>query len=148
MSTAKALSAIQKRKQTVSNKLIPRLARYLGDDSLYGKAKVRAALKKGNYKGPGWKDEARAVKVLTEAGFDMSKFERLKPGKGIPSLAAPARIPLTEAQRALVTGSPENLSDRLHAITVYLMQGKKAIFRNDFEEAAGCLLLALSKARG
>lgn len=67
---------IAKLRAAWANKLVPRLARLLPEgDSPKGKKHVKKILKEGNYNGPRWDDEVRAIAVFREAGIDTSNFE-------------------------------------------------------------------------
>lgn len=67
---------IAKLRAAWDRKLIPRLARLLPEGNTdKGKQHAKKILKAGNYLGPRWDDEARAIGIFRDAGIDISQFE-------------------------------------------------------------------------
>lgn len=144
--------AIEKHRRTSRSKLVPRLARYLGDESRYGKQKVRVALRAGGYRGPGWKDEGRAITILSAAGHDMSKFERS--GRGDSKFRSMART--YSAPTTSESAAPEaaESTDRMRRVVILLKQGEEMIKRDikngarrEIDGVAVQLLAALNELR-
>lgn len=133
--TAAAKKAGMEKYLTVcGQRLIPRLARHIydGDDSSAAKQRVRALLKKGGYNGPGWDDEVRAVKILSET-HDMSKLtpasvtgivERKPPQKrySLANFKAPDLVTTVVALR-------DTAEEKLKNVTIILMQAEREIVR-------------------
>jgi hypothetical protein len=147
LSKAAKRLAVEKQKQTIAQRLIPRLARFLGNESSYGKVKVRKILQKGGYKGPGWKDEGRAVQIFTEAGYDMSGFETRKPLRKPPHRAGTASIPQLMPSTGPTIPAISDAAERLRLVTTHLRESRKALFCGDEDGMAAYMLLALSQAR-
>lgn len=118
-------AALAKQQATCAQRLVPRLAVHLfGKNDVYAKQKVRAALVKGGYKGPGWKDEGRAITILATAGHDMVKFERQT------SRAPQKRYTLANfTTKVDVPSVVDTPAEKLKSVTILLMQGEREIIR-------------------
>jgi hypothetical protein len=150
LSKAEQKAAFKKMSATCANKLIPRLARYLGRDDAYGKQQVRILLREGGYKGPRWKDESRAVKILAEAGKDMSKFERLSSRAPLPGSAGNGN----GATHVAITTPGDDAAEKLRKIQFRLKQGETILIRElkdgtraEIGEVENLLISALNIAR-
>lgn len=124
--------ALAKQKATCAQRLIPRLARYFGEESNAGKQKVRAVLVAGGYPGPGWDDEARAVAILTAAGRDMSKFERTGTVENGPTeVPVQKRYSISKlySTSAEAAQPKDGAAEKLKNVTIILMQAEKEIVR-------------------
>jgi hypothetical protein len=154
MSRAAKEAANEKLSTTCSQRLVPRLARFFGDDSIYGKQKVRQWLRTGGYKGPGWKDENRAIEALTAVGKDMALFERTKPEKAQSGFAKAAKA-FSPRPITVVAVAPENNPvTKLKNVTILLKQGQRMILQGiregriqEIDEVSAQLLAAWNEAR-
>jgi hypothetical protein len=143
--TAIKKAALAKQKATCANRLIPRLAAHLFGTGVYDKQKVRAALVKGGYKGPGWKNEDRAIKILTEAGHDMSGFERLGSAASKIETTKPAKLKNVFVVPEVTDTSVEKLKNA----TIVLMQAEREIireFKDGKRKSLGGLVTTVSAA--
>lgn len=120
-------AAMDKQKATCAARLIPRLARFFGDDSSGGKQRIRSLLVSGGYPGPGWDDEARAIAILQQAGKDMTKFERA--GTVLEaSMEGFFKEPGNERKGPVSIVTPrDNAAEKLKNVTIILMQAEREI---------------------
>lgn len=127
-SAAVKKEALEKQKATCAARLIPRLAAHLFGTGVYDKQRVRHLLQKGGYKGPGWKDEGRAVQILAEAGYDMFKFERTQAERKPAKHFAMARVH-TSTEAPVEVTVMDSATDKLKNVTIILMQAEREILR-------------------